>query len=354
MTARRASAIRPPAGEEPATQASWALAVVATLENAGIDREQIAALSGVDLAAMASPSARLPLSSYARLWRLAVAHLGETAGLEVGANLRVSHWQMLGLGLATSRSAREYLDRLITYLPLMTNGVEARLRDEEAGVTLTLAYTTPEPLTGLRLECVITAELRLVQSLFGIDLRPLVGIDLLRERPDDPRPWQAALGPNIRWGAPITAIRLPAALLDVQFPAVDPEMSAAHLAAMQRALAALDRPKPVQEVRHLLLQLLPEGEPSLHDVARRMALSGRSLQRRLGDSGTGYREVLDELRQELALDYLRRGLPIGEVTSLLGFSEPTSFHAAFKRWTGTTPGQFRTQSAPADPGLSPP
>jgi len=74
-------------------------------------------------------------------------------------------------------------------------------------------------------------------------------------------------------------------------------------------------------------------------------MSVRSLNRVLNAEGTSYRESLDTLRRELAERHLAGDhLSIGEVGYLLGFSELSSFHRAFKRWTGRTPARFRHES----------
>jgi AraC-like DNA-binding protein len=71
-------------------------------------------------------------------------------------------------------------------------------------------------------------------------------------------------------------------------------------------------------------------------------MSARTLRRRLQEAGTSYREVLDATRCELARRYLSdASLPVGAVSFMLGFAEPSTFHRAFKRWTGMTPAQFR-------------
>jgi AraC-like DNA-binding protein len=68
------------------------------------------------------------------------------------------------------------------------------------------------------------------------------------------------------------------------------------------------------------------------------------LQNKLREEGTTYRTVLDELRQETALHYLeRQDVPIVDVAFLLGFSEQSAFNHAFRRWTGTSPQQYRMQ-----------
>ena len=68
----------------------------------------------------------------------------------------------------------------------------------------------------------------------------------------------------------------------------------------------------------------------------------RSLQRRLGDEHTTFKQLLDDTRRELALQYIRDpSVTITEMTYLLGYSEPANFSRAFKRWTGVTPGEFQ-------------
>jgi AraC-like DNA-binding protein len=80
-------------------------------------------------------------------------------------------------------------------------------------------------------------------------------------------------------------------------------------------------------------------------IASRLGTSPRTLQRRLREEEqTSHKQLLDEIRHALALRYLdTEGLSIGEAAFLLGFSEPSAFHRAFKRWTGATPGAYRRQ-----------
>ena len=96
------------------------------------------------------------------------------------------------------------------------------------------------------------------------------------------------------------------------------------------------------EVRRLIMSLIPQGETEIQSVARALATSARSLQRRLSAAGTSYHQLLDSTRCEAATHYLQdHRLSIGEVGYLLGYSEPPAFHRAFKRWNGITPQEFR-------------
>ena len=91
-------------------------------------------------------------------------------------------------------------------------------------------------------------------------------------------------------------------------------------------------------------QLLPHGKPSVSEVAPQLGMSTRTLSRKLSDEGLAFADILDQMRSALAERYLsERELPISEIAWLLGYCEVSSFTHAFKRWTGKTPRQFRSE-----------
>jgi AraC-like DNA-binding protein len=103
------------------------------------------------------------------------------------------------------------------------------------------------------------------------------------------------------------------------------------------------------KVEDILPGLLPHGRAVASEVAPRLGMSSRSLSRKLGEEGTSFAEILDQFRAALAKRYLNdETLPVSEIAWLLGYREVSSLTHAFKRWTGTTPRQFRSlQSGPA-------
>ncbi len=105
---------------------------------------------------------------------------------------------------------------------------------------------------------------------------------------------------------------------------------------MDRDMCAADR------VRAELIELLPAGRSSIDDVCGRLGVGRRNLQLRLARDGTSFRGVLENLRRDLAVSYLRDdALRVEEVSYLLGFSDPNSFYRAFRDWTGMTPAEAR-------------
>lgn len=106
-----------------------------------------------------------------------------------------------------------------------------------------------------------------------------------------------------------------------------------------------NRPTPPQlfadQVRRAISATLGQEDVPLESVARRLGMTGRSLQRHLKEEGTSFQQVRDAMRLELAERYLGKGMSLAEISFLLGFSEPSAFFRAFKRWTGLTPFEHR-------------
>jgi len=97
-------------------------------------------------------------------------------------------------------------------------------------------------------------------------------------------------------------------------------------------------------VENLLLPMLHTGEISMDAVAAKIGVSRQTLYRNLKEEGVTFEQVLEQLRRKMALDYLQtRKVSVNETAYLVGFSDPAAFSRAFKRWTGVSPRDARTQ-----------
>ncbi|MDJ0842042.1 MAG: AraC family transcriptional regulator ligand-binding domain-containing protein [Acidobacteriota bacterium] len=104
-----------------------------------------------------------------------------------------------------------------------------------------------------------------------------------------------------------------------------------------------------ERVRGALLEMLPSGQTSVDDLARRLFVGRRTLQRRLGEEGTSFKTVLTGVREELARHYVSKSeLPYPQISFLLGYEDPNSFFRAFRSWTGATPDSIRQNDGGAD------
>lgn len=101
-----------------------------------------------------------------------------------------------------------------------------------------------------------------------------------------------------------------------------------------------------QKVKQAILDQINGDVPSIDLVSKNLKIGTRTLQLRLRDEGTTFSELLDEIRKDLAMEYLKdQKITIAEVSYILGFSEPSVFHRCFKRWTNSTPSSYRTLAA---------
>ncbi len=123
------------------------------------------------------------------------------------------------------------------------------------------------------------------------------------------------------------------------------ELARVHEELATELLARQVRDGVAHSVRRALAHQLESGPPELASVARELAMSARSLQRRLAEEETSFREVLDTLRRDLARRHLEHpSIPISEIAYLAGFSEVSAFTRATRRWFGRSPSQVRREA----------
>jgi len=160
--------------------------------------------------------------------------------------------------------------------------------------------------------------------------------------PRDPLPFEDYLGIRMKKGSPIR-VTFSAADAHRPFLTANRTMWSIFEPELRRRLADLEGNATYAErTRAVLMEALPSGQVGMDNVARRLAVSSRTLQRRLKGEGTTFKAVVDTTRERLARHYLRQTrLTATEIAYLLGFDEPTSFFRAFQRWTGTTPEGMR-------------
>jgi AraC-like DNA-binding protein len=150
----------------------------------------------------------------------------------------------------------------------------------------------------------------------------------------------------VAFGAKTTELVFARNLLATPLTTADPNLLTVLLSAAEdKRVATREHPPLTDQVRRALRAALSSEAAQLEAIAKRLGMTGRSLQRRLKDEGTSFQATRDEMRRELADAYLGQGMSFAEISFLLGFSEPSAFFRAFKRWTGLTPFERRASLA---------
>jgi AraC-like DNA-binding protein len=152
-------------------------------------------------------------------------------------------------------------------------------------------------------------------------------------------------GAGLHFDAGFDGFSFDSRALDHQLPATSPMLHVLHCELLEGGSNALRGPTPTAaRVRQLVASALRHGQPTATEIARKLHMSRRTLVRRLMGEGTSFSQLVSEVRRALALRYARmEGLPISEISVLLGFAQAQPFHRLFRRWTGTTPLQYRKQ-----------
>lgn len=317
----------------------------------GADPAALCRAVPLDASQLHHPDARLPIAAMQRLWQLATEATADPyLDLHLAEQTNPAAFGVLSYVLMHSPTLGAAVQQLCRYQDIACNGTRTSLRRLGASIELVVEVTSPAiiyPHFVLNSELLVC--LRLLRMLSGQPLVP-EAVRLAYPAPAASHEHARVFGPApVQFGTPDSALRLPAAVLDLPVLNADPQLLAVmepHAAAL---LARLHQPATLpaslpDRVRAELARLLKGAVPTLAAVADALCLGPRTLQLHLRQAGHSYQQLLDEVRRELAERHLRENHhSTTDIAFLLGFAEPSVFVRSFRRWTGQTPGAFRQQ-----------
>lgn len=328
---------------QPTTIASWAVVIWRALEARGIDPRPVFQRAGLDAARLHDANARFAVSAMTRAWDGAVEATGDPCfGLRAGQYVHPTTFHALGYAWHASRTLREALVRLVRYTRMVSTGITLRLVEagQEPELTLTPASVALRPSVAAA-DAGMAALVMLCRASCGDAFHPR-RVRLVRARPACAEDFAVFFRAPLEYGALDNAVVFDAAVLDQPLPTGNVELASASEQVVVDYLAHLDRTEIGMQVKAKLIEMLPSGRVSARQVAQSLHLSVRSLQRKLAAKGTSFAQLLEDTRRELARQYVSNSrLSVGEITYLLGFSDPANFARAFRRWTGQSPSAFR-------------
>ena len=148
---------------------------------------------------------------------------------------------------------------------------------------------------------------------------------------------------SVSFGCTTNAFVIEREFVDRQVPSADEHLYPVLKRYLDRVLAEMPREDDLlASIRRAVGESLRDGDPNLAQVARKLAMGPRTLQRRLREQGVDFKWLVDDTRRRFSLNYLReRKHTLSEIACLLGYSEVSAFNRAFRRWTGSTPSDYR-------------
>jgi AraC-like DNA-binding protein len=329
----------------PGTIASFcSLAVIQAVTARGFDARALIELAQIEGEASQGMEERMSFERHLVLYEAAMA-LVRDPGFPVflASRLTPSDYDTIGFACMTRATLGGALQQAIRYHRIWTDA--SRWEFEERPTTSTLTFVLDEPMRlGARCvtEHVLAEMVHAGRVLTGESWAPRE-VWLRHPRPRDVTAHERFFGARVLFDRPSSALVLDTAVFELPLLKSDPKLAAFFERQADEILARFDRSGAISyRLRGYLAKEIQSGLPSLESAASHLGVSARTLRRRLQEEGTAFQDLLDETRCELARRYLlEERLAPGEVAFLLGFSEPSAFHRAFKRWTGQTPLTYR-------------
>ena len=331
-------------GPTVATTSSRAL--LAACAELGLRTEELLDAAGLTAATVNDPDGRLPVEAFSELWRAALERSGDPGlGLRVALAVPFGAYRVIDFLAASAPTVGEGLLRVARYFPLINPVLTWEIADDGSSKRMALTHPTiPGRLPRPYAEYALAVTILHCRHASGFEW-PLVEVSFPFEAPPSTSEHVQAFRCPVHFGRSRAEFVLTRSTWDL----VNRDASSDLLGTLEvlagKMLASLDSQKLASaQVARLIVEELEGGEPSLSKVARRMAVSPRTLQRRLELEETSFADLLDETRRRFALVYMNeRGIALTEIAYLLGFSQQSAFSRAFQRWCGEAPSQYRSR-----------
>ena len=318
--------------------ASTAWLLWRTLEATGVNPAPLFKAKGVVPELMTNPQTRFRLDTVRSLWQKAVEITGdECLGIKAGEHWHPSQFGALGYAWLASSTLRSALNRASKHMRIINDIRSVQLDETPAGIVYTLDFQHGADITGTDDEVHLAVLISLCRANYGNHLNP-VTVTFTHQAPTYPDVHSSHFRCPVVFCAETTSITLPVEAIDQPLPGGNPTLARMNDQVITSYLSYLDKSMFTQRVKALVIDQLSSGDLHIKKFADVLAVSVRTLQRRLDDEGTNFADILEETRREIAVKYVReKNLSMKEISFLLGFSEEAAFSRAFKRWTGHAP-----------------
>ena len=320
---------------------------VAALERRDVQTAPLLKRAAISMRDIESPHGRVTIAAQAKFLEYAAEALGDSAfGLHLAEEANPREAGLLFYAISSSKYFAEGLRLLARYARIVNDGVRLKLEPAGDGLVLDVKYAgTSRHQARQFTEFGLAVVLRSFREIAGRNIRPN-RVTYVHGRNTDLREFGRYYGCEVEFGSTADQVIFSKETLSTPLLTHDP-----HLLETLRPFceeAARERSTAAGTLRVLVenevQRLLPHGQARAETIAKSLAISVRTLSRRLSDEGMNFPEMVDRVRRSLARQYLKeRGFTLAQIAYFLGYEGTTSFNHAFKRWTGKTPSAFRRE-----------
>jgi AraC-like DNA-binding protein len=310
----------------------------------GVTAESLYRTVDLDASVLEDPDSRIPFAQLVALYEKASELTGDADfGLHIAENINLSAFDVVGYCAVNSSTLGAAFARVARYHSIWTDGALFTLESANETSAIVYGYVDPSIREHRQdAEMTLATVTTLCRKIATPDFAP-ASVEFQHEAPADFSEHVRLFRCPVKFGAMANRLSFPSSFLSLPIAKADASLCVLLDRHAEELLTKFPpRDSLLDQLRSQIAGEFRGGEPSLERIADQLGVTPRTLQRKLHELGTSYNDVVDQMRRQLAMRYLREPqMAICEVAYLLGFSESSSFHRAFKRWTGVTPKEFR-------------
>jgi AraC-like DNA-binding protein len=321
-----------------------AIFVVNELRRRGMPTDDLLKEVGLRRIDFADPEARIPYAAVLGLIERAATATGDAGfGLRLGASRDQHDSGLIGFVLLNSSTLLDALANLQRYFHVVGEGEEFEIDRGGPHVALRFRETEPE-LRGLRQNSDYLAAMlaRACRDMTRKRVSP-VRVEFIHRRPNQKVAYAEILGCPVKFNAEWDALIYDPETMRLPVVGADNRLLKVLVDGCRKILGPTPKKQDlVHDVREFIIDRLAKGTAKFDEVARELNMSTKTLERRLAERGSAFGALLDDIRCDLAKQYLSEtDFRLEQISYLVGYSEPAAFVRAFRRWTETTPMQYR-------------
>lgn len=331
-----------------AALSGWMIPMSKTMRANNIDVEQALSQCGISAKHLENQESRIAVSKLACLIDYCNAYLPrKDFTIQVAENFHPGMFHALGYAMMSSASLKDGLERIARYKRIISDACRLEIVENPEALTVKIVTwcceDTRKPILGPgEIEAFMATLVKFGREAVESDLRPMAVYFMAPEPEQGAGYLQEFFDCQLHFNAKENSVVFDRELADKKLLAHNLALTQSHEKMLDEYLSRIDKSDLPNLVKCKIYERLSLGAPTQQEVAENLGMSLRNLQRKLNERGTSYKELLEQTRKKLALEYIEQShLSLGEIGYLVGFASVANFNRAFKRWTGCTPGEFR-------------
>lgn len=319
-------------------------AVLKAAEDAGVNADQLLREAGIDSAVAHDPDGEVTLQTMKTFWETAYKMSGDPyLALNAGVSAAHGSYKTIDYLLLSATTLGEGLGSFIKHLRLINTWLNYQVEEDDSGFHLVLrSQIGPVPFPAVEVTFAILVER--CRKMHGNDWSPL-RVDFLHVPSGEPGFYRGYFRCPVNFSQETARLSINREEWNRSLPSGNEGLF--RVLVDHAALLSADRPLPddlVARAQQEVLRSLSDGVPEIEEISATLGVGVRTLQRRLSDQVATFSRLVDQVRQNQAVNLVTaQSMSLSEIAYFLGFSDQSAFSRAFKRWTGETPKGFRSK-----------